>query len=124
MLRVLSHTRAAVCWMFSWALSTLCHTECECQLHTVAVAQAASRADAVHTAITAADGSGTGYLTTEQLEQGMAAAGLKFTKHQVRCNVLHTTASSDHLAPSKLALQDKHPKSMVADHWHVCASVR
>jgi hypothetical protein len=45
--------------------------------------QAAGKADAVRAAVLAADPSGEGYLTSEQLEQGLAAAGLKFTRHQV-----------------------------------------
>lgn len=60
-------------------------------------------------AVTAADVSGAGYLTSEQLEQAMAAAGLKFTRHQVRTMCFGTTASSDRLmAPRTLALQDKY----------------
>lgn len=34
-------------------------------------------------ALLSADASGQGFLTSEQLEQGLAAAGLKFTRHQV-----------------------------------------
>jgi hypothetical protein len=46
-------------------------------------AQAASKRDAVHAAVMAADPSGEGHLSSEQLEQAFAAAGLKFTRHQV-----------------------------------------
>lgn len=45
--------------------------------------QAAGKGEAVRAAVMAADPSGQGYLTNEQLEQGLAAAGLKFTQHQV-----------------------------------------
>lgn len=45
--------------------------------------QAAGKVEAVRAAVMAADPSDQGYLTNEQLEQGLAAAGLKFTRHQV-----------------------------------------
>lgn len=50
----------------------------------IVTVQAASKRDAVHAAVMAADPSGEGYLSSEQLEQALAAAGLKFTRHQVR----------------------------------------
>eukprot|EP00775_Hariotina_reticulata_P011400 gene11400-11548_t len=45
--------------------------------------QAAGKADAVRTALIEADREGLGHITGEQLEQALAAAGLKFTRHQV-----------------------------------------
>ncbi|KAF6256559.1 hypothetical protein COO60DRAFT_1627135 [Scenedesmus sp. NREL 46B-D3] len=45
--------------------------------------QAASRADAVRTALIETDSQGVGYLTCEQLGQALSRAGLKFTRHQV-----------------------------------------
>lgn len=58
------------------------------------VTQAAGKVEAVRAAVMA-DPSGQGYLTNEQLEQGLAAAGLKFTRHQVTASfaallVMHT----------------------------------
>ncbi|KAF8065932.1 efhc2 [Scenedesmus sp. PABB004] len=46
-------------------------------------AQAAGRAGAVRGALAAAAAGGQGLLTSEQLEGALAAAGLKFTRHQV-----------------------------------------
>lgn len=46
--------------------------------------QAAGKPEVVRAAVTAADNSGQGCLTSEQLEQGLAAAALKFTRHQVK----------------------------------------
>lgn len=45
--------------------------------------QAAGKADGVRTALIETDREGLGHITGEQLEQALAAAGLKFTRHQV-----------------------------------------
>lgn len=45
--------------------------------------QAASKRDAVRAAVMAADPSGEGHLSSEQLELALGTAGLKFTRHQV-----------------------------------------
>jgi Ca2+-binding EF-hand superfamily protein len=42
----------------------------------------AGKEDLVRSSLVAADKAGSGSLTGEQLEVGLAAAGLKFTRHQ------------------------------------------
>jgi hypothetical protein len=58
----------------------------------------------VRAAVLAADPSGEGYLTSEQLEQGLAAAGLKFTRHQV------SPCSPVSALPSAAGHEPAHPK--------------
>jgi hypothetical protein len=46
-------------------------------------AQAAGKAAAVRAQLLAADAGGQGFVGSEQVQQALAAAGLKFTRHQV-----------------------------------------
>lgn len=56
--------------------------------------QAAGRGDALRSALVEVDAKGVGYLSSEQLEQALHAAGIKFTRHQII--TLHRRMDREH----------------------------